>query len=144
MTQKDKELLLKDLCARLPYGLKVNVKGVVYGDRRCRLTGIHHELDTYIEVPDGMQYHIESIKPYLFPLSSMTEEQKHELKMSTCPNGTGYFNEYSLCCPVNRFGEDIPFNFMSSIIEYLNENHFDYRGLIDKGLAIDATGLNIY
>ena len=125
MTQEDKELLLRDLSARLPYGVKVNVKGVVYSNRICNLIGIHHGLNTYIVVPDGMQYHIESINPYLFPLSSMTEEQK---------------NEYQYI--IERWYE--PSYLISDITDWLNKNHFDYRGLIEKGLAIDATGLNIY
>lgn len=134
MTQEQKDLLLKDLCARLPYGVILNC---------CEIVSEPLTLISYKGLVNN-DYDIDEVKPYLFPLSSMTEEQKHELKMSTCPNGTGYFNEYSLCCPVNHFGEEIPFDFMSSIIDYLNKNHFDYHGLIEKGLAIDATSKNIY
>ncbi len=124
MTQEQKDLLLKDLCARLPYGVKVNVKGAVYDNRSCRLTDIHHGLDTYIGVPDGMQYHIETIKPYLFPLSSMTEEQ---------------IKEWNILAPHFAFTlESI------KIFAFYHQNHIDYNGLIEKGLAIDATGLNIY
>ena len=141
MTREDKKLLLKDLCARLPYGVKVNVKGVVYDNRSCRLTDIHHGLDTYIGVHDGMQYHIESTKPYLFPLSSMTEEQRKEL-----------WNAFAVNIEVDFQGDLYLDNIkgyihISEIQEYYNfllKNHFDYRGLIPKGLAINATGLNIY
>lgn len=141
MTQEE-SLLLKDLCGRIPYGVKA-----LYYDPEA-------ERETYDEVEgifnDGQvdigQYGLDvwKIKPYLFPLSSMTEEQKEELKKDTCPNGTGYFNEHSLCCPMNHFGEQIPFEFMSKIIEWFNKNHYDYRGLIGKHLANDATGLGIY
>lgn len=128
--ETNKELLLKDLCSRLPYGVKVNVKGVVYDNRICSLTDIHHGLDTYIAVPDGMQYHIENIKPYLFPLSSMTEGQKEEycqLQQKVIYNSRGVINI------------DI-----TNYVDWLNKNHFDYRGLIEKSLALDATGKNIY
>ena len=124
MTQEQKDLLLKDLCARLPYGVKVNVKGIVYDNRSCRLTDIHHGLDTYIGVHDGMQYHIESIKPYLFPLSSMTEEQ---------------IKKWNILAPHFAFTLEA-----IKIFAFYHQNHIDYNGLIEKGLAIDATGLNIY
>ena len=73
-------------------------------------------------------YYDYEIKPYLFPLSSMTEEQTEELikLINTDQNDNNEFMR-SLCR-----------------IEFYHKNHFDYRGLIEKGLAIDATGLNIY
>lgn len=123
MTQEDKELLLKDICSRLPYGVKVNneIQGdfVIYGICEnyifARTTTSHAD------------FRIENIKPYLFPLSSMTEEQSkvyHELI-----NG--------------MFGTSALINF-EILTDFFNANHLDYRGLIKKGLAIDATGLNIY
>ena len=69
---------------------------------------------------------VEDFRPYLFPLSSMTEEQKKEYQYIT--ERWMYDSSYSI----------------SDSIDWLNQNHFDYRGLIEKGLAIDATGLNIY
>ena len=128
MTQEYKELLLKDLCARLPYGVKINesIHGVftVIGlttERvftTCETEGCHND------------FPIECIKPYLFPLSSMTEEEQRTLD-SMC-NGVEMVSRLS---GLKMFGK--AFN-------WLKENHFDYRGLIEKGLAIDATGLNIY
>lgn len=123
MIQENKELLLKDLCARLPYGVKVNneIQGdfVIYGICEnyifARTTTSHAD------------FRIENIKPYLFPLSSMTEEQSkvyHELI-----NG--------------MFGTSALINF-EILTDFFNANHLDYRGLIEKGLAIDATELNIY
>ena len=67
----------------------------------------------------------EYVKPYLFPLSSMTEEQEKEYNN---------LNYYELGC----------FPHSEEALDYLTKNHFDYRGLIEKGLAIDATGKNIY
>ena len=66
-------------------------------------------------------------KPYLFPLSSMTEKQKKEYQYIT-----------------ERWMNDPSYSIISDSIDWLNENHFDYRGLIEKGLAIDATGTDIY
>ena len=122
MVQEDKELLLKDLCARLPYGVKINT---IQGD--FTLLGLTNErVFTTCEI-EG--YHndfpIELIKPYLFPLSSMTEEQEKEYNDLNC---------YELGC----------FPHSEEALDYLTKNHFDYRYLIEKGLAIDATGLNIY
>lgn len=121
MTQESKELLFKDLCARLPYGVKVNneIQGdfVIYGVCEnyifARTTTSHAD------------FRIENIKPYLFPLSSMTDEQEEEYNDLNC---------YELGC----------FPSTEGALDYLIKNHFDYRYLIDKGLAIDATNLNIY
>ena len=141
MTQEDKELLLKDLCARLPYGVKVNED--IQGD--FTLVGLTKERAFTTSEEEG--YHndfpIELIKPYLFPLSSMTEEQLKDL-------GTYYAKDYkniiddaikSLESPLVMYkAAHVCFN----TLEWHNKNHFDYRGLIEKGLAIDATGLDIY
>ena len=134
MTQEDKELLLKDLSARLPY----RVKASYYGAEEERETWDEIEsvtLDGYVDIG---QYSlpIEHIKPYLFPMSSMTDEQKKE------------YNLLQNFVPIYYYGFDIIVdkelydNWES--IDYLNAHHFDYRGLIEKGLAIDATGLNLY
>lgn len=146
MTQEQKDLLLKDLCSKLPYGIKVyDTKGNF--DSNCQtLVHINGPMCEAFVVSGFVcrTAPITDLKPYLFPLSSMTEEQKKELKKYTCPDGTGYFKEDRLCCPINHFGEEIPFIFMSKIIEWLDKNYFDYRGLIPMGLAINATNLNIY
>ena len=126
MTAEDKELLLKDLCARLPYEVIVdysyNAFDVRMHGQECILDC--DLLDTFIS--PRLDEEGEYIKPYLFPLSSMTEEQRKEYQYIT--ERWMYDSSYSI----------------SDSIDWLNENHFDYRGLIEKGLAIDATGLNIY
>ena len=124
MTQEDKQLLLKDLCARLPYKVKVNE--VVQGD--FTLFGLINER-VFTDSKEEFCYNdfsIELIKPYLFPLSSMTEAQKKEYQYIT--ERWMYDSSYSI----------------SDSTDWLNKHHFDYRGLIEKRLAIDATGLNIY
>ena len=122
MKQEDKDLLLKDLCARLPYGVIVNVKGFDY-DYNDKLTQIYKGVGCSIQVTTNMPYDIEQVKPYLFPLSSMTVEQKAELEQI-------------------KNNEDAPY--YHDINDFFLKYHLDNRHLIEKGLAIDATGLNIY
>jgi hypothetical protein len=123
MTQEEKDLLLKDLCTRLPYNPMVEYKGGVYN-----VLGINHGRFCLCLCKPFMSHVlnesplVKEVKPYLFPLSSMTEEQKKE-----------YYDKYCLSdyYALEKF-------------DWFNKNHFDYRGLIEKGLAIDATGKNIY
>jgi hypothetical protein len=128
MTQKDKDLLLKDLSSRLPYGVIVETpkgKGHVCD---INLTIFCNEVGVNINPTSRDKFNAEDVKPYLFPLSSMTEEQTEEL-LKLINTGQNDNNEFmrSLCR-----------------IEFYHKNHFDYRGLIPKGLANDATSLNIY
>ena len=91
---------------------------------------------------------IEDVKPYLFPLSSMTEEQLIELKEFAdlkYEHNTLELVEWDGNCKTLEFWlEEIPSHCVIKVFDWLNKNHFDYRSLIEKGLAIDATGLNIY
>lgn len=138
MTQKDKDLLLKDLCARLPYGVKVQVylQSDTYSPIVCKVCsiecaeigsafiGVETSPDTYNEFREFL------CKPYLFPLSSMTEEQKEEyaeLQQRVIYNGQGLVN-----LDVMKY------------VDWCYKHHIDIHGLIPMGLAIDATGLNIY
>lgn len=130
MTQEDKDLLLCDLCARLPYGVKVQIKNeIVVLDSICDDDGYHFNFIG--EDREGVN--IEQVRPYLVPLSSMTEEQGKELE-EVDPEF------YSLICG----NGDIHVSMDVRGYDWLNKNQFDYRGLIPKGLALDATGLDIY
>ena len=123
----EKELLLKDLCARLPYNVICQVEfkeNGKYNSKVMLLSGIFTD-EAYFTTKGGSIYSNE-YKPYLFPLSSMTEEQKQEYQHIT--ERWMYDSSYSI----------------SDSIDWLNANHFDYRNLIQMNLAIDATGLNIY
>ena len=127
MTQEDKELLLEDLCGRLPYGVKVLYENKVFSVDY--ISAIYKEIK--LDIPDNYTIDISDVKPYLFPLSSMTEEE---------------WADYQKIRMIDWVFGDINGTFINagSIADWLNAHHFDYRGLIEKGLAIDATGLNIY
>lgn len=117
MTQEEKDLLLKDLSARLPYGVIVNASykdedGWKNEDRE--LLGIYKDKQIYL---NGIYTTIEDIKPYLRPMSSMTEEE----------------SLYILLC--NAFIETRSIELKT---DFYNQYHFDYRDLIEKGLAIKA------
>ena len=126
MTQEDKELLIKDLTARLPYGVKIELSWWVMGEWISIDTTLEADhIEELLNDEDGDT----EIEPYLFPISRMTEEQKMFLR------------QQNWCIAISTSGT------VETTIEginWLNKNHFDYRGLIEKGLAINATGLNIY
>ena len=122
MTQEEKKLLLKDLCARLPYGIKVQVEYDAEEFGKTIETDEITMIDKYGE--EILLYHaseyfiIEEIKPYLRPMSSMTKEEEDEWWEFENKNTITESHLYSL--------------------NWLNVHHFDYRGLIEKGLALEA------
>ena len=139
MTQEQKDLLLKDLCARLDTNLVCSIyrtddEGVGYRDEilhgYCK-GDIWYEFYFREDCSIGID-NVSKIKPYLFPFSSMTEEQKQELD--------NLVEESVFQILHSEDGNPQP----QIPMDWYNKNHFDYRGLIPMGLAIDATGLNIY
>jgi hypothetical protein len=131
MTQEEKQLLLKDLCARLPYGIMCRIDHDPEGeydigidDERFiddRIVSVCHENEQiFVYEDEDYPYSPEEIRPYLRPMSSMTEEEK---------------KQYQVLTPIVEvvFEDDA-----SKLIDWLNANHFDYRGLIKKGLALEA------
>lgn len=128
MTQEEKDLLLKDLCARLPYEVKCQVQEdeFTYIGTLCRLevNSKNGNLLDFAESMSGLdcQVYLSEVKPYLFPLSSMTEEQK---------TSHNFLKHSAYASP-------------TKLVDWYIKNHFDYRGLIPMGLAKDATGKNIY
>ena len=134
MTQEDKELLLKDLCARLPYGVVVRTW---YGKRiniKCISVNVYtNAVELDIPEDDDAKVFIDNVKPYLFPLSSMSDEQKRE------------FEDILIKLNLKAISDEIGSEVITSYeIDFYNKNHFDYRGLIERGIALDATGLDIY
>ena len=143
MTPKDKELLFKDLCARLPYHTRVKV-WLKDGTTEEGTLDLEHNYGDVLR--DAFYYNeIVKIKSYLFPIWSMTDEQSHKFYCRFVENEIDYndFKKYYFDgCSWNKVLTLI--SDCGDIIDWFNENHFDYRGLIEKGLAIDVTGLNIY
>ena len=141
MKQEPQELLLKDICAKLPYGIKASYYGV---EEECEtwdeIDGITLDEDFGGYVDIG-QYSlpIERIKPYLFPLSSMTSEQKKYIT-----DKWGVNEEFDFEIDTNWGKYFVELGDTVGFINWLNENHFDIYGLIPMGLAIDATNLKIY
>lgn len=118
MTQEEKQLLIKDLCARLPYGVEIHITSDEcddgFRDGEFDNTLRYHHLEAF--VCDRIE-----VRPYLRPMSSMTEEEENELTSIAVLGGynTSVFNSFV-------------------VVDWLNAHHFDYRGLIEKGLALEA------
>ncbi len=131
MKQEEKQLLLIDLCARLPYGVKVLYKEEVCyiesfspSDGKVLLRGETGIM--FPDITDELFADISEVKPYLRPLSSMTEEE---------------WEDYQKIKKIDWVFGDINGTFINAglIVDWLNKNHFDYRGLIPLGLALEAT-----
>ena len=138
MIQEDKELLLKDLCSRLPYRTFVCLNPGAYNKpETCLLTGIHGE-EVHLNV-DSDPFRIDIIKPYLRPMSSMTDEERKEINkyynfsdfgnITICYHMEGWWDNDTECSLKDYL----------YLINWLNKHHFDYRGLIEKGLALEAS-----
>lgn len=141
MTLEEKEILINDIIARLPYGIKCYIPEI--NDYRVLGTVQYNGENTLFDFWDKNhkryehQLYIEEIKPYLFPMSSMTEEQYndffayfHNVEMNEIKTSGDYLKAAYLGENAKR--------------DWLNKNHFDYNYHIEKGLALDATNLNIY
>ena len=144
LEEKDRDLLLRDLCARLAYGVKIQVPyDICSGYYTETVWTIDYDKPFYVN-GRGIEY----IKPYLFPLSSITKEMMEE------PNIYGFFKYRDTIANVGHLESKdgiseeiytyIDIESISVLMEFFHSHHIDYRGLIEKGLAIDATGLNIY
>ena len=134
MTQEDKDLLLKDLSARLPYGVKVAFfnEDLTYHSEPKTLIGIEciNNLNySSLEDEDGNTTIVEFVKPYLFPMSYIDVNEKLFAEYITTL--TYDSNTHSAVPTIKTF-------------DFYNKYQIDYRGLIPLGLALDATGLNIY
>ena len=149
MTQEDKRLLLKDLCARLPYGVKVyntTFKEPTIQTLYGKISSDEFLMEeTYTSVGvDGDDFgpfnkrhytgHIDFIKPYLRPMSSMTDDERKEY--NSFIGGIEPFNsDFSAYSKENKFVYEFD---IKNYIDWLNAHNFDYRGLIEKGLALEA------
>lgn len=150
MTQEEKQLLLQDLCARLPYGVKCNVW---YGPKSPALNEKDKYTDDILETINPKKgnctfhhaigydfgfFPVEHVKPYLRQMSSMTEKEKNEIEEITECN-FHVINDGSIVSNNSYAGAVFTSHYDAfKIVDWLNKNHFDYRGLIPMGLALEA------
>lgn len=142
MKQEDKELLLRDLSTRLPYGVKIHIDSPKYDKLIGTLDAVYpteervivDNLDKAIAPINvrcgGFKIEDNEVKPYLRPMSSMTEEEIREftsLIFISDSTSYGYLKECVLFAI-----------YSAKALDWLNAHHFDYRGLIEKGLALEA------
>ena len=133
MTEEDKQLLLKDLCARAFYGVQAHYVG---GSERYtyEADGVVLSVDIYLRNPVYVNFintEVELVKPYLRPMSSMTEEEK---KMVCSMNGLSDTELNDRIEYPNMYVQ----NYTIETFDLFNAHHLDYRGLIEKGLALEA------
>lgn len=139
MTQEQKDLLIKDLCYRLPYEVKAEYKNEKFVIEYVSPIYEDVKLDNYETWTVG----VSDVRPYLFPLSSMNEEQWMDTPYANLNNFT--FDSFKCGCSTLVFETyEVNLNYVVEFINWCYKNHFDCNGLIPLGLAIDATGKNIY
>ena len=156
MKQEDKILLVKDLCSRLPYGVRVchiasEFSGVLHDISVLHMYEGNSDSDKYDSIVDyvadidffgdGYPYEIEEFKPYLFPIASISSEQLKEVSEILGKDVEVFDNYLNI---VEHTRDTFSYLELDALFDWFNKNHFDYRNLIEKGLAIDCTNLNIY
>lgn len=131
MTQEDKELLLQDLSSRLPYGVKIKL-----GDYDYQVCGYNSKKPLSLKIwyyykdnsKSFIDVYLEDYRPYLRPMSDMTKEEVKE-----------FYNVECMDAKVGYIKPTWDWHFTTNGFDWLNSHHFDYRGLIEKGLAIAVT-----
>lgn len=144
MTQEDKQLLLQELCAMLPYGIMVDRLGVPHKVLSIKTDSIEIDRGEYMPA----SYYLDEVKPYLRPMSSMTEEEAKYLSVLY-----GLEDILSIKITDEYIEVVVDDGFCSTeirtiwydeiissieIFDWLNAHCFDFRGMIEKGLAIEA------
>lgn len=138
MTKKEKALLIKDICARLLYDVKILYNNKVYSIDY--VSGIYEE----IKLDNSYNYtlNISEVKPYLFPLSGITKKQLFEVQEILGKNEIEIKDGFLSIIDSDK--NTISYLEVLALLEWFYKNHFDVNNLIPMKLAIDATGLNIY
>ena len=138
MTQEDRQLLLKDLCVRLPYNVVI----------RCTDDDTNYKCFLTTDILNELLHNIEcyDYKPYLRPMSSMTEEEREEVQVFICDEW--FFEDSGFATKVRKEGyieflanydcSGIDPEFCGEYVDWLTAHHFDYRRLISMGLALEA------
>jgi hypothetical protein len=154
MIQEDKTLLLKDLCARLPYGVKYCRDSWNYEwDQEMSVVEVLEDIDKEGYINYHKVYKVDDIKPYLRPLSSITKEEELHIKLNLgFYLHDGVFDNVDIFTTSGIYDRDgnyyppekcrctvqITIYKVLEFLHYLHSHHFDYRGLIEKGLALEA------
>ena len=139
---QDKDLLLKDLCARLPHNVKVSIPELQQ-DQTFTLIGVTQSY-IIVEKDNGARFNVPlniDFKPYLRTMSSMTEEELFEVQDII---GKGVEIHDSFISIIDSSINSFSYLELQAIFEWFNAHHFDYLGLIEKNLALDCTELHIY
>lgn len=135
MNREEKYLVIDDISGRIPHGVvfktdwgNKTLKGIQYDNANTLLYfGVCNFTNKVIET------YVSEVKPYLLPISSMSDKQKKEL------------DDTLIRLNLKALSDEMSSEVIATYeIDFYNKNHIDYRGLIPKGLALDATGLNIY
>lgn len=134
MTQEERTLLHIDLSERIPYDTVLKVKGLVtsneeFGDAYLDTVSWYEE----VSVRDGsrVSYDIADVRPYLRSMSSMTEEERKEFDKLCETDGDSWMGNHRVSFPKRL-------RIINKCVDWLNKKMFDYRGLIPKGLALEA------
>ena len=136
MTQEEKQLVIKDLSARLPYGVMVLVKGEKYFNETNESYIVTLSFGTYLFDDEDI-----TLVPYLRPMSSMMQGEWEEMTALIYPYGRinrNPDNKNELLLWLNAEGNEMPIILINNVFSWLNSHHFDYRGLIPMGLALEA------
>lgn len=129
MTQEDKDLLFKDLCARLPYDVKCQDVTLDFVGTMTDISRHDNMCKLYNDYGDNYTCFMANCKPYLYPLSSIGEELKNFIRWKLTTPKYDSFDEESL--------EDLLNNNMQ-VVHFCYEYHLDINGLIERGLALEA------
>lgn len=127
MMQEDKSLMFHDICSRLFYGVIVYIDPYELNDGWCDIDTVKLTSQDVDKIYDIIERDV-TVKPYLFPISTMSDKQEKEYRATFIETGN----------------KDTPLRITKETVAWLKKNMFDWNGLIRKGFAIDATDKNIY
>ena len=131
MTQEEKDLLLRDLSARLSYG----VKGIITFNGNKDIFTLIGNYNTNLYLSDNEACHVEDFAPYLRPLSSMTDEERHEIQ-EILGKDVEIPDDFIKIIDSSR--KSFSLIELQAVFDFLNAHYLDFRGLIPKGLALEA------
>ena len=148
MTEEQRQLLIKDLCGRLPYGVNIlHVKDGIIGvlsTISIYVEGREQKLKCSIPFFGEDNVPIEEFKPYLFPLSSMTNEQMEKIEEILIGHNPYIVFDFLTYGDIVFHQANVSVKAFAELMQLFDKEMLDYRGLIEQGLAIDATGIIEY